>query len=81
MAVWGLRPRPLFAQKQVLFPAQSPQKVGEDGLLQFTLSSLEARQSHTFGLETELSLEISDIEDCQVSFQVPERVAKAAESQ
>lgn len=67
MAIWGLRPRPLFAQKQALFPAQSPQKVGEDGLLQkFTLSGLEARQSHTVSLETELSLEISDIEDCQV---------------
>lgn len=73
MAIWGLGPRPLFAQKESLFPAQSQQRVGDGALLQrFTLSSLEAKQSHTLSLETELSLEIPDIEDCQVSSQVLE---------
>lgn len=78
---FGVGPRPLFALKQSLLPAQSLQRVGHGRLLMSsTLSSLETMQLHTLSLGTDLSLEISDTEDCQVPSQVPGRPTKLADS-
>lgn len=77
----------LWAKTQTTFctkivSAQNLKRVGDGGLLQsFTLSSLEAKQPHTLSLGTELALGLSGTEaHCQVSSQVPGRVAKPADS-